>query len=319
MSARRTALWLMLLVLLVALPLLLPTYQISLATQILIFAVLGMSIDILAGYAGRTPLGHGAIFGTATYVAIWFTTNHGGAIWLGLLLGVLAAGAVALIFGLLAVRTSGVYFLLLTLALGMIVWGVCLRWTNVTGGENGLRGALRPVWLVSQSNFYWLTLSVVAIVTVLLYRILHSPFGLSLRGINDSDSRMRSLGYNSTQHLVVAFVISGLIAGIAGALYAMFNEYVSPSTVALGQSVRGLLVAVAGGLGTMFGGFVGAIVIVALENLVSAYTERWQSVMGLMFILIMIFAPEGILGRARTLLGKRTKPTLSPPIKRSSP
>jgi branched-chain amino acid transport system permease protein len=304
MTGTRFLLWAVLVALLVALPLLVPTYQVSLATQILIFAVLGMSIDILAGYAGRTPLGHGAIFGTATYVAIWFTTTHGGTLWSGLLLGVLAAGIVALIFALLAVRTSGVYFLLLTLALGMIVWGVCLRWTAVTGGENGLRGSLRPTWLAGQTSFYWLVLGVVAVITVALHRILISPFGLSLRGIRESDSRMRSLGYNSTLHLLIAFVISGLVAGMAGGLYAMFNEYVSPSTVALGQSVRGLLIAVVGGVGTMYGGFIGAIIIIVLENLVSAYTDRWQTVMGLMFILIMIFAPEGVIGRGRDLLRK---------------
>ena len=304
MKSGRILLWAALVALLVALPLLVPTYQTSLATQMLIFAVLGMSIDILAGYAGRTPLGHGAIFGTAAYVAIWFTTTHGGTLWAGLLLGVIAAGVVAMIFAVLAVRTSGVYFLLLTLALGMIVWGVCLRWTAVTGGENGLRGSLRPVWLADQTSFYWLVLGVVATITVVLRRILGSPFGLSLKGIRESDSRMRSLGYNSTLHLLIAFVISGLVAGMAGGLYAMFNEYVSPSTVALGQSVRGLLIAVVGGVGTMYGGFIGAIIIVVLENLVSAYTDRWQTVMGLMFVLIMIFAPEGVTGRARDLLRK---------------
>ena len=304
MKIGRTLSWAVLLALLIALPMLLPTYQISLATQILIFAVLGMSIDILTGYAGRTSLGHGAIFGTATYVAIWFTASHGGTLWAGLALGVLAAGMVGLIFALLAVRTSGVYFLLLTLALGMIVWGVCLRWTAVTGGENGLRGSLRPTWLVGQESFYWLVLGVVAVITAALSRILGSPFGLSLQGIRESDSRMRSLGYNSTLHLLVAFVISALVAGMAGGLYAMFNEYVSPSTVALGQSVRGLLIAVVGGVGTMYGGFIGAIIIVILENLVSAYTDRWQTVMGLMFILIMIFAPTGLIGRTRELVEK---------------
>ncbi|MEI6115923.1 MAG: branched-chain amino acid ABC transporter permease, partial [Burkholderiales bacterium] len=132
--------------LLAALPLLLSGYQTSLATLTLIYALLAMSIDILAGYAGRTPLCHGAIFGVATYVVMYFVTTLGGSPWIGMLLGILVAVAVSMVFAALAVRTTGVYFLLLTLALGMVVWGICQRWTSVTGGENGLRGAVRPAW-----------------------------------------------------------------------------------------------------------------------------------------------------------------------------
>ncbi len=140
-------------VILAALPFLLPGYQISIVTQVLIFSLLAMSIDILAGFAGRTSLGHGAIFGASTYVVIYWTANLSGSLWAGLLLGVLAATVIAAVFAILAIRTSGVYFLLLTLALGMIVWGVCLRWTSVTGGENGLRGIGRPAIIAATSAF----------------------------------------------------------------------------------------------------------------------------------------------------------------------
>ena len=290
---------------LLVLPLLLPGYQTSIATQILIFAVLAMSIDILAGFAGRTPLGHGAIFGVSTYVVIYWTANLGGSLWAGMLLGIAAATLVACVFALLAIRTSGVYFLLLTLALGMIVWGVCLRWTSVTGGENGLRGYGRPAFLADHVHFYYAVLVVVAPVTFAIWRFVHSPFGLTLRGIRDSESRMRSLGYNVPLHLVLAFAISGFFAGIAGALYAVFNDFVSPSTVQLSQSVAGLLMAITGGIGTLLGAFVGATAVILLENVVSIFTARWQTVLGLTFILIMIFAPEGVVGRTRMLLAKR--------------
>jgi len=220
-------------------------------------------------------------------------------------LGVAAATLVAAIFALLAVRTSGVYFLLLTLALGMIVWGICLRWTQVTGGENGMRGDVRPVWLVTHQAFYWAVLGAAAVVSYAMWRFVRSPFGLTLRGIRDSDSRMRSLGYNVPLHLFIGFTISGLFAGVAGALYAMFNNFVSPSTVALAQSVEGVLMIIAGGVGTLFGGFVGAAAIITLENVVSSYTERWQMVLGMTFILIMIFAPEGIIGKLRAILTRK--------------
>jgi branched-chain amino acid transport system permease protein len=288
-----------------ALPLVLSGYQVSVATEILIFALLAMSIDILAGFAGRTPLGHGAIFGTATYVVLYWTAVVGGSSWVGLLLGVAAATALAAAFALLATRVSGVYFLLLTLALGMIVWGLCLRWTSITGGENGIRGTGRPALLADPLVFYYVVLAVVMGLAFLIWRFVNSPFGLTLRGIRDSESRMRSLGYNVSLHLFMAFTVSGFFAGVAGALYALFNDFVSPSTVQLSQSVEGLLMTIIGGVGTLFGSFIGAAAIITLENVVSGYTARWPMVLGLMFIFTMIFAPEGILGAARRFLARR--------------
>jgi branched-chain amino acid transport system permease protein len=222
-------------------------------------------------------------------------------------LGVLAATLIAAIFALLAVRTSGVYFLLLTLALGMIVWGICLRWTEVTGGENGIRGDVRPALLLTHTTFYWAVLAGAAVVAYAMWRFVRSPFGLTLRGIRDSESRMRSLGYNVPLHLFIGFTASGFFAGVAGALYAMFNNFVSPSTVGLAQSVEGVLMMVAGGVGTLFGSFVGAAAIIALENIVSAHTERWQMVLGITFILIMIFAPEGIIGKLRAIPARKVR------------
>jgi branched-chain amino acid transport system permease protein len=290
-----------------ALPFALSNYQVGLATEMLIFGMLAMSVDILAGFAGRTSLGHGAIFGVSGYVVVYASAQAGLSPAVALLLGVIAATLVAVIFALLAVRTSGVYFLLLTLALGMIVWGICLRWTQVTGGENGLRGDVRPAALAAHRSFYWVVLVAAALVSYAMWRFVRSPFGLTLLGIRDSESRMRSLGYNVPLHLFVGFAVSGFFAGIAGALYAMFNNFVSPSTVALAQSVEGVLMMIAGGVGTLFGGFVGAAAIITLENVVSAYTERWQTVLGVTFMLLMICAPEGIIGTLRTLLTRKAR------------
>ena len=291
--------------LLAMVPTLLPGYHTSLVTLTLIYALLAMSVDILAGFAGRTPLCHGAIFGAATYAVMYYVTTAGGNPWVGVALGIATAVAVSLVFALLAVRTTGVYFLLLTLALGMIVWGVCQRWTSVTGGENGLRGNVRPDWLVDPVRFYYFVLLVGLTASFVMWRFVRSPFGLTLKGIRESESRMRSLGYNTTYHLVLGFLFSGLMAGISGVLYAFFNSFVSPSTVALTQSVKGLLMAIIGGVGTLFGGVVGAAIIIILENVVSSFTERWSMVLGLLFVLTMIFAPEGIVGKIRSLLGRR--------------
>ncbi|MGA7326570.1 MAG: branched-chain amino acid ABC transporter permease [Rhodomicrobium sp.] len=292
---------------LLAAPVALPPYFISVATEILIFGVLAMSVDILAGFAGRTPLCHGAIFGTSTYVTLYSASVLGFPLALCLALGVLAATVLAAVFGLLAVRTSGVYFLLLTLALGLIVWGICLRWTQVTGGENGIRGQLRGGILEAPSLLYIAVAAVAVTASFLMWRFVRSPFGLTLRGIRDSESRMASLGYSVPLHLTLAFMVSGFFAGIAGALYALFNDFVSPSTVQLSQSVEALLMAIAGGIGTLFGSFAGAFLIIALQQAVSAYTERWMMILGLTFILIMIFAPEGIVGKVRSLFSAQLR------------
>jgi branched-chain amino acid transport system permease protein len=306
MSDRAKLLWTAIVIVLLALvPVMFPGYHTSLATLTLIYALLAMSIDILAGFAGRTPLCHGAIFGAATYVVMYYVSTAGGNPWMGVALGILTAVVVSLVFALLAVRTTGVYFLLLTLALGMVVWGVCQRWTSVTGGENGLRGNVRPDWLIDPVRFYYFVLVVGLVATFVIWRFVRSPFGLSLKGIRESESRMRSLGYNTTLHLVLGFVFSGLMAGVSGALYALFNSFVSPSTVALAQSVKGLLMAIVGGVGTLFGSVVGAAIVIILENVVSSYTERWSMVLGLLFVVTMIFAPEGIVGKFRSLFTRR--------------
>jgi branched-chain amino acid transport system permease protein len=286
---------------LVSAPFWLNPYPQTLLTEILIFGLFAASIDLLAGVAGRTSLGHGAIFGTAAYVVAWCQTSAGIDPWMAAALGVMAATLLALVFGLLAVRTEGVYFLLLTLALGMVVWGVAYRWVSVTGAESGLRGIDRPEGLADNAYFYWFVLAVVLTTFLALRSVVNSQFGLALRGIKQSSTRMRTLGYNVPLTLALAFTVSGFVAGVAGVLGVYLNSFVSPSSVALAQSTKGLLMAILGGVGTLWGGFIGAGVMIILENLVSFYTERWAMVLGALFVLTMLFAPTGLLGTARTL------------------
>ncbi|MGS1117601.1 branched-chain amino acid ABC transporter permease [Castellaniella sp. UC4442_H9] len=277
-------------------PLVLNTYPKLLLTEMLIFGLFAAAIDLLAGMVDRVTLGHGAIFGMGAYVVAWCQLSGGMDIWTASLLGVVGASLLALLFGLLSVRTSGVYFMLLTLALGMVVWGVAYRWVSVTGSESGLRGVSRPAFLQDYDHFYWFVLFVVAVVFALLRLVARSQFGLALRAIRESPQRMATLGYHVPYALTMVFLISGFAAGVAGVLDVWLNNFVSPTTVSLGQSVKGLLMAILGGVGTLWGGFVGAIVIIALENIVSFYTERWTTVLGLLFIFAVLFAPNGLIG-----------------------
>jgi branched-chain amino acid transport system permease protein len=183
----------------------------------------------------------------------------------------------------------------------MIVWGIALRWSTVTGGENGIRGRVRPELLSDTTSFYYFVLGVFVVLFAMMWRFVHSPFGRTLRGIRESESRMRTLGYDVHLHLFIGFVVSGFFAGVAGTLYGFFNNFVSPTSVGLTTSVTGLLMTLVGGAGTLIGGLIGSIIIISLQVFVSDYTERWSMVLGLMFILIIVLAPEGVLGKLRTL------------------
>jgi branched-chain amino acid transport system permease protein len=199
-----------------------------------------------------------------------------------------------------------VYFLIITLALGMGTWGLAYRWSSVTGGDNGLPGIppldLGLPWSMAEPrNLYYLVLAVFCVATFLLYRLVHSPFGLTLRGIPESEGRMRMLGYNTWLHRYVAFVVAGGFAGVAGVLYAFYNRFVSPPDLHLAASAEAVLMVILGGAGTLFGPLAGAGIVVFLRNLVSAYTQRWMLILGVVFVLTVLYAPQGVAGGARAL------------------
>ena len=309
-SSGLAALWSMGVIVLVTLPLVLSPYYVGLVVKMMVFALFAMSLDLLLGYAGMPSLGHAAYFGMAAYTTGLLALKAGSTVWFALPAGIAMAALTSIVFGLLALRTRGSYFLMITLALSQVLWGIAFGWRSLTGGDDGLPEVPRPnlslSWSMSDNTpFYYFVLLFFVVGTLLLVRIVASPFGYVLRGIRESEVRMRTLGYNVPLHLFIGFTVSGFFAGLAGALYAFFNSFVRPSTVALAQSVEGLLMAIVGGVGTLFGGLIGAALIIGLENVVSAYTERWSLVLGLMFIVTMILAPEGLLGKLRMFMNSK--------------
>ncbi len=290
--------------LLVALPPFLPAYPLTLLTQTLIYAIFAMSLDLLLGYTGLPSLGHAAYFGVAAYVVAIFTTEYRAGFWTCLFLALLAAMVTSALFGLVAIRALGVYFLMITLALGMVVWGLAFRWVSLTKGDNGISGVPRPIlglpWLWGdQTDFYYLTLLTFLLAFGSLLLIVRSPFGMSLRGIRESEGRMRSLGYNVWLHKYLAFILAGAFAGLAGVLWAYYNGFVSPVEVQLITSVETLLMVALGGPGTLVGPVLGAGAIVFLKNFVSVYTKRWLLILGGVYICVILFAPQGIVGALR--------------------
>jgi branched-chain amino acid transport system permease protein len=280
-------------------PLFAGEFWMTLLTQIMIFGLLALSADMLLGNAGLFSLCHAAFFAVAAYTTAILQVRYGASTALAAPAGILAGTLLAFVFAF-AVRTRGVYFILITLAFGYIIWGVAYRWASFTGGDNGVTNvpfpAIGDFRVANATQYYYFVLAVV-VACALAYRMLiASPFGLTLRGIKSSESRMRSLGYDVGRHLYVAFVLSGLIASIAGVLYVYYNRFINPVAASFPVSVEAVLMAIVGGSGTILGPFLGSGIILILRNWVSGFFHYYTAVLGIVFIVTVLWAPQGIMG-----------------------
>lgn len=291
----------------------LSSYWLSILTLALIFGILAMSLDILMGYTGLPSFGHSAFFGVAAYtVAILSTRYQVG--FLGCVVSAIVLSTmIAAIFGLLVSHTKGVYFLMITLALSMVVWGLAFRWVGMTAGDNGISGIPRPdmgevISMWDEVNYYYFVLGVYAAVFLLISLFLRSPFGKSLKGIRESESRMKNLGYNTWLHKYLSYVVAGMFSGVAGILWAYYNGFVSPSDVEITASFEAFLMVILGGPGTLAGPALGAGIIIFLQNFLSAFTERWLIVIGAIYILTILYLPQGIMSlKIRGIKWNKTK------------
>ncbi len=281
-------------------------YTQTIITRALVFAIMAMSLDILMGYTGLRSMGHGAYFAFGAYsTAILITQVKGVGILTVFGVGLFLSFVVAAFLGLLAVRATGVYFLMITLSFSMVVWGLAYRWHTVTGGDNGIAGIVPlPVFGISLENpvaFFYFTFAIFMICMGLLYLLVKSPFGKTLVGIREGEARMKMLGYNTWLHKYLAFVISGTFAGISGILWAMLNRFIAPTDVELVTSVEALLMVALGGPATLVGPVIGAAIIMFLRYWVSTYIERWYMILGTTYIITILYAREGLLGLAERL------------------
>jgi branched-chain amino acid transport system permease protein len=291
-------------------PLLVGPFWMTLLTQIYIYGLLALSVDLLLGHAGLYSLCHASFFAVAAYTTAILQVRYGQPTLIAGPTGIIAGTLLAMLYGV-SVRTRGVYFILITIALGYIFWGAVYRWASFTGGDNGITNVPPPsiagVTVASQTAYYYLVFAVV-VLCALGYRILiTSPFGLSLRGIRASESRMRSLGYRTTLHLYAAFVISGAMASLAGVLYVYYNRFISPVAASFQISVEVSLMAIVGGSGTIVGPFLGSGIVLGLRNWVSSFFELHTAIMGIVFIATILWAPDGIVGIADRLRVRLTK------------
>jgi branched-chain amino acid transport system permease protein len=280
----------------IALPYMVGSFLVGLATLALIGGLFSMSIDLLGGYGGLITLGQAGVSAAAGY-GVGYMANRIGAGYMAQILTGLAVGLlVSAIFGVMAMRSDSVYFIMITLAQGMIVWGLSIRLNRITGAENGLTGIARPPGLTLYWQYYWFALGVVLVCSLLLYVVVRSPFGSAIRGIRESEGRMRMLGYNTSLQKLYLFMVAGFFATIAGILLVYLNQFISPSSAHLTASAIGVLQAILGGMGTLVGPMIGSFVLVFIRNVVSQYLERWPTLMGLTFIVVILFARRGIVG-----------------------
>ena len=289
------------LLILALLPPFLPTYYVSLMTQSLIYGIVATSLDIILGYTGMPSLGHGAYFAIGAYTTGLLATRCGAGLAITLPASILTAAAAASLLGLLALRATWVYFLMITLAFAMCVYGLIDQWVSFTGGENGIEDIVRPsiglpIDLADTIAYHYFVLFLFVICITLMFLLIRSPFGRTLIGIRDSATRMQVLGFNVWLHKYLAFIIAGAFAGLGGCLYSYYNRFIGPSDADLAHCMEFFLMVSIGGQGTLVGPNIGAFLITFLKYLVSSYTQRWLMILALVYILCARFAPRGLIG-----------------------
>lgn len=291
-----------LLLLFLMLPAVAGGYVVSVAAEILIFALFATSLHVLIGQGGIVSFGHAAFFGLGAYAAALAIAHLGAPMELAVVVAPVVAGLVAGAFGAFCARLSGVYLAMLTLAFAQILWSVVFQWYDVTGGDNGILGIWPPSYLASPTAFYYLTLLVAGGMIFILRQIAFSPFGMALRACRDSGLRAEMLGIDRERVQRRAFLIAGASAGIAGGLYAFLKGSVFPDVLAIPLSVEGLVMVLLGGIETLAGPAVGATAFTGLHVLLASYTDYWRMIVGAVVLMVVIAFPHGIVGAVRTRL-----------------
>jgi branched-chain amino acid transport system permease protein len=309
-------------------------YYINIASQILFWAIGALALNVLVGYAGLTSLGHAGLIAMAGYpAALLLAAGHGHLVANFVALVITVASTA--IFAVLSLRATGIGFLMITLAIGQIIWGIAYRWASLTNGDNGINVSTRPVVfgmsLDNATGFYFATLFCFLLTLLTMMAFVRSPFGASVRGTRDQARRMSALGYNVWLIRFLAILFSGFWTGVSGLLFIYYNQFISPQIAALTTSAELLLMVISGGTATLLGPIAGAAIVVIMKNVVSAYIERWNLVLGVIFILIISFMPEGLVpGTVRlwrwgwaALRGRRAAPdaavTAAEPVQEAKP
>jgi branched-chain amino acid transport system permease protein len=289
-------------------PLFAGDFYINLASQILIAAIFALSLNLLVGFGGMTSLGHASYLGVAAYISALLTSRYGFGHGAAALVSIAGTTLMAALFGVIALRASGLGFLMITLALSQVLWGLAYRMSDVTNGDNGIAGLTRPtpfgISLESPIAFYLFTLIVAYLAFLAMAIFVSSAFGSSLKGVRDQPRRMAALGFNPWMIRWITFIYAGFWGGVSGLLYVYYNKYIHPTSLSTTSSAEALLGVIAGGSGTLGGPVAGAAIVLLLKNYASAYVERWNMLLGLVFLFIVLVMPTGIVPGVNKLLAR---------------
>ncbi|HEX2966157.1 MAG TPA: branched-chain amino acid ABC transporter permease [Syntrophorhabdaceae bacterium] len=301
---------LVLLAVLALLPFGLPRFYVYTISMIILLGLLATSLNFALGYGGIYQFHHCVFYGAGAYGAALVLTKTGISPWIGFVVGPIVAAILSLIMGLICIRLSKLYFGMLQVSLGSLVWAIIYRWRSFTGGEDGIHGIPLPDIISTGTGSYYFTLIVCGICFFLIYRIIKSPFGSALQGIRDNPVRSEMIGVNVRRHQLATLVISGFFAGVAGVLFVVVDNSVFPDMMFWTLSMEVMIMCLLGGWLTFLGPLVGAGLIVVIRTIISGYTEYWSLFLGIILMLVIFFLPDGVLGYFTSKFVKRTKKQL---------
>jgi len=278
-------------------------FWIHVAIEILIFGLFAVSFNMLFGYMGQLSFGHAAYFGVGAYATGLLMLKTSVPLPVCLVFSMVAAGATALIFGYFCVRLTGIYFAILTMAFGQLIYYIIFQWYSFTGGDNGLQGIVPPGWLYNVKNYYYFTIFIVTAALIVMWFISESPFGYTMRAIRDNTERTRFIGINVRKYMLINFVVAGMFAGLAGGLLGPFTRSIAPDLCNWQQSGVPVFMTVIGGPLGFFGPIIGSVIYTFLFAFVTGFTEYWPLTIGLVIIFVVLYMPGGILGLVNEKMG----------------
>ncbi|MBP8626177.1 MAG: branched-chain amino acid ABC transporter permease [Syntrophorhabdales bacterium] len=297
--------WLIGLIILFILPLILPRFYVYLTSIILLTGLLATSLNLVLGYGGMFQFHHAVFYGAGAYATALMIIKSGLTPWLGFVVAPLVSALLSLVMGIICIRLSKLYFGMLQISLGSLVWAIVYRWYSFTGGDDGIHGVPLPDIISSPTSAYYFTLIVTFICLIVMYKIIKSPFGSALQGIRDNPVRSEMIGINVKYHQLLALVIAGFFAGIAGSLFVVVDNTVFPDMLFWTFSLEVLIMCLLGGWFSFLGPMLGATVVIALRTFISTYTTYWTLILGILMMLIIFFLPNGVLGYIEEKFKKR--------------
>ena len=282
------------------LPLIIGEFWVHVAIEILILGLFAVSFNMIFGYMGQLSFGHAAYFGVGAYATGLLLVKTSVPLPVALAVSMVTAGLFALVIGYFCVRLTGIYFAILTMAFGQMIYYIIFQWYSFTGGDDGLQGIVPPAWLMSAWAYYYFTLFIVVAALIVMWFISESPFGYTMRSIRENADRTRFIGINVRQYMLINFVVAGMFAGLAGGLLGPFNRSIAPDLCNWHQSGVPVFMTVIGGPLGFFGPMIGSVIYTFLFAFVTGFTEYWPLTIGLVIVFVVLFMPGGVLGLAQS-------------------